>query len=431
MRVLIISENRCRDNLVPYPLGPAYVAGAARAAGHEVAGLDLMLSSDPAADVERAVRDFDPQVVGLSIRNIDNQDMLVPVFFVEDCVPVVEAVKGATDAPIVAGGSGFSMFPLQCLNYLGLEIGVVGEGEAAFVELLDVLEKGEEVEGLAGLALNRNGVREVNPPVHAFDLDELAPDRDAFDVTPYRGPGPVGPPMTANLQTRRGCHMRCTYCSTPMIEGRVVRCRSVLSAADELESMDSEFGVRFCYFADSLFNYPGDYAVALLKELASRELKIKWCSTFAPFEVDERLFPLLNPAGCSLLSLGNESGSDPVLSSLKKGFDRDAVVRAAKCFKAEGVHFSCFLMLGGPGETRETVEESVELMDELEPDAVLVTPGIRIYPGCEIETTAVERGTIKPGQDLLRPVFYIEPGLEDWLYGFAKQACAERPGWSF
>lgn len=430
MRVLIIAENQCKDNLVPYPLGAAYVAGAVRAAGHEVAGLDLMLSDDPEGDVERAVRDFDPEVVGLSIRNIDNQDIIAPVFLLDDCLPAMEALRATTDAPVVAGGAGFSMFPLECLDYLGLEVGIVGEGEVAFVELLDLLERGLEIDSLPGVALNRDGVRKINPAVHAFDLDMLSPDRDAFDVTPYRGPGPVGHPMTANLQTRRGCHMHCTYCSTPLIEGHNVRCRSVESAADELESLDKEYGVRFCYFADSLFNYPADYTIELLKELASRELKIKWCSTFAPFEVDERLFPLLTPAGCSLVSLGNESGSDPILSSLNKGFDRAAVVRAAKGFKAVGVPFNCFLMMGGPGETRETVEESIALMDELKPDAVLVTPGIRIYPGCDIEKTAIERGMIEPGQDLLHPVFFIEPALADWLPGYLQQACEDRPGWS-
>ena len=93
MRVLLISENRCRDNLVPWPIGVACMASAARSAGHQVAGLDLMFSEDPAADVARAIEEFSPQCVGLSVRNIDNQDMRDNEFFMQAVRDIVRLVR--------------------------------------------------------------------------------------------------------------------------------------------------------------------------------------------------------------------------------------------------------------------------------------------------------------------------------------------------
>jgi len=98
MRVLLISENRCRENLVPWPIGPACVATAARAAGHAVEGLDLMFSEDAAADVASAIDRFAPDCVGLSVRNIDNQDMTDNRFFMPAVRRIVEVVRSSTGA---------------------------------------------------------------------------------------------------------------------------------------------------------------------------------------------------------------------------------------------------------------------------------------------------------------------------------------------
>jgi B12 binding domain len=135
LRVLLVSENRCRDNLVPYPLGISWVGSHLEAGGHEVSAVDLMFSDDPAADVRSAIRAFDPQVIGVSIRNIDNQDRHHPVFFPEEVRGNIEAIKEETAAPIVLGGAGFTIFPLECLEYFRLELGVVGEGEETFLQV--------------------------------------------------------------------------------------------------------------------------------------------------------------------------------------------------------------------------------------------------------------------------------------------------------
>lgn len=430
MRVLLISENRCMENLIPFPLGIASVAASVAAAGHEVRGLDLMFSDDPCSDVALAVREFSPHCVGLSIRNIDNQDMHSTEFYLPPLRQIIASIRAETEAPVVTGGSGFSIFPIECMEYLDLEMGVVGEGEEAFPLLLGCLETGSDPSLVGGVALRQNGRGAVNRPGPPPDMDTLAPpDRETFDVRLYnRAPGDV-PPYTANLQSRRGCHMSCIYCSTPMVEGRRVRFRRPSKVADELETLDG-IGIRNAVFTDSLFNYPTNYTARLCREIAERKLAIGWSASFNPACSDPGLFPLMSRAGCHTLSIGNESGSEQVLSALRKGFSRDDVVKAVSAARDAGIKVMCFLMFGGPGENRSTVDESVALLDDLEPDSVRVTVGIRIYPGCELHRTALREGVVAPGQNLLFPAFYVSPGAEPWLYEHVRSLCDGRAGWA-
>lgn len=430
MRVLLISENRCRENLVPFPLGIACIASAAREAGHEVACLDLMFSQDPVADTLRAIEDFAPECIGLSIRNIDNQDKFAGEFYLPPLREIVDAVKGMTVAPVVLGGAGFSIFPSECLEYLDLEMGVVGEGERVFLELLSCLEVSSMPDDLPGLALRRDGVCRVNPPApHAWPGLFPPPDRELFDVTRYNWVPGAQPPYTANLQARRGCHMRCIYCTNPVIEGRLVRVRQPREVADELSSLETDYGMRYVIFTDSLFNYPLSYAEDLCREIASRKLAIRWWCNLNPLYCERRLLELLREAGCVGMSIGNESGSEDILVSLKKGFSRDDIVRSVREAHELGFRTNCFLLLGGPGENERTVRESVELMEELSPTQVTVTVGIRIYPGCEIRELALREGMIEAGQNLLFPAFYLSRETEEWLYPYMREICDAHPGW--
>lgn len=436
MKVLVISENRCRENLVPWPIGAAYVAASARAHGHEVRGLDLMFSEDAEAEVAAVAREFDPDCVGVSIRNIDNQDMFASESFVSAAGRVISSLRRTTDAPVVLGGAGFTIFPLECLDRFDLELGIVGEGEEAFVSLLGEMEKDPSLDSaiasgsIGGLAVRKGGLRRVFPtePRPRFDAVP-APDRVAFSPARYNWRPGEGPPFVANMQSRRGCNMRCIYCSTPTVEGRVVRCRDPLAVAEELESLEKDWGIATVFLADSNFNHPLEYAEGLCREIARKHLSLRWSCIVNPHWFDRALFGLMREAGCFAVSLGNESGSETTLSALRKDFTADDVRACVHAIKEQGMQLSCFLLLGGPGETRGTVEESIALMDELGPDIVRVTVGIRIFPGCEIERAAVEKGMIVEGQDLLRPAFYLEPGTEGWLYEHMREICSTREGW--
>ncbi len=430
MKVLLVSENRCKDNLVPYPLGLAYVAASLQRAGHEIAGVDLMFADEPLAELAKAVSSFEPDCIGLSLRNIDNQDLRSPVFFMPWVKEVVDTVRNNSRAPIIPGGTGFTLFPLECLEYLDLEVGIVGEGEETFPALLDCLAAGVDPAGLPGVALRREGRGFIGPAADRPDFAALPlPDRDVVDVRPYRWSPFEQPTYLANLEARRGCHMRCIYCPNPAIEGRRMRLRPPAAVADELASLERDYGLPAAMFVDALFNYPPEYSLDLCSEIAARELGIHWAGSLNPSFYEPRLTAELRRAGCMGVSLGNESGSEDTLSALRKDFTKQEAARMIREIKDEGLRVVCFLLLGGPGETKETVQESIAFLDELAPHQVTVTVGIRIYPGCELHDIALREGVIAPGQNLLHPAFYLASPVADWLWDYMREQCDGRPGW--
>ena len=154
MRALLISANTEQLQMPVLPMGLACVAAAAEHAGHEVELLNLMTKDDfQELKLENAILGFQPELVGVSVRNIDDQNMNSPKFLLEAVKNVVSACRRLTSAPIVLGGAGYSIYPRSALAYLGADMGIKGEGEAAFVMLLDRLSRKEDLAGVANLVL--------------------------------------------------------------------------------------------------------------------------------------------------------------------------------------------------------------------------------------------------------------------------------------
>jgi radical SAM superfamily enzyme YgiQ (UPF0313 family) len=407
MRVLLISANTEKMNLPPLPLGPALVAAAARRAGHEVALLNLMFEENPAAALRDCLAERRPEVIGVSVRNIDDQNMADPKFLLPPVRDVVAVCRGLCDAPIVAGGAGYSIFPEDALRYLGADFGICGEGETVFPALLERLAQGAPVSGLPGVHVP--GVPSAER-AFARNLDELPMPEAALwipfssDVSEFWVP----------VQTRRGCPLDCSYCSASAIEGRSIRRHSPGAVAAWLEELVSR-GFRNFHFVDNTFNVPASYAKALCREILRRRLGINAWGIVYPKWIDRELVELMARAGFSEISLGFESGSGPMLSHLNKRFSTEEVRAISGMFAAEGVLRRGFLLLGSPGETRDTVEESLVFADSLNLDALKITVGLRIYPRTPLVSAALEAGLIQPGDDLLWPRFYLEPRLAEWL----------------
>ena len=153
MRVLLISANIERMNLLPLPLGPALVAAACRKAGHDVVLLNLMFEGDTPSAIQDCLEGLRPEVIGISVRNIDDQNMASPKFLLPPVREVVKTCRSLCEAPIIVGGAGYSIFPGSALRYLGADMGICGEGEVAFAALLERVAKGSPVSGLPGLYL--------------------------------------------------------------------------------------------------------------------------------------------------------------------------------------------------------------------------------------------------------------------------------------
>ena len=408
MNVLLISANTETVNMIPLPLGLNCVAVAARNAGHSVHLLDLMGAGDNARSIQEAVSIMKPDLIGVSVRNVDNQRMLEPRFLLEPVRDIIAICREATDAPIVIGGAGFSIFPVPVLRYLKADMGICGEGELAFTALLEALEQGKVLSGINGICYSDGkvmGKSSMKPRLATLPF----PDPTIWSV-----PAGAGENVWIPFQTRRGCPMKCSYCSTPTLEGTTIRMHSVGSVVKAL-ARHVAAGFSHFYFVDNTFNLPPKYAKELCRAIASARLGIRWRCILYPGLVDDEVVRLMAEAGCVEISLGFESGCPDILRNLNKKFTVDQVRTASALFKEYGIQRNGFLLLGGPGETRETVMESLAFADSLDLDMLKLTMGIRIYPETPLARIALDEGQIAEGDDLLVPRFYLAKGLEDWL----------------
>jgi radical SAM superfamily enzyme YgiQ (UPF0313 family) len=319
-------------------------------------------------------------------------------------------VKDRGRAPLVLGGSGFSLLPEAFLAYLGADCGVAGEGEQAAPELIAALEQGRTPPRLI-----RAG--RVPPPF-------VAVDRAFFDADWYYGAGGV-----ANLQTQRGCSLTCVYCTYPLLEGHRTRGAEPGAVADELEALAAS-GIRHVFVVDAVFNRPESHAAAVCEEVIRRGLDLSLTGYFVPCGELPELPALLKRAGFDAVELGTDSLSDPTLAGMRKGFTAAQAMDFSRRLDAAGIRQCHNLIFGGPGETEATMAESVRRMDGLKPTAMIATIGLRVYPGTDLARLAsAPRAAGDDPRAVLEPVFYVADAVADTVVERVGALVDERPNW--
>lgn len=416
MRILLISANRER---VPYPvlpIGLAAVASSLEAAGHDVRFLDLCFSRAPELDAARAAAELKPGLIGLSLRNLDNCDFEVPKDFVPEARRLASACRAAGDAPIAVGGSAVGVMPEAVLRATGADFAVAGDGERTAVALANALEHGEDPEALPGLWIRRGedirpGARDPVQDLSALPLPRI---HRWIDPGPYLRHEGVYP-----LQSKRGCALGCIYCTYVNLEGRSYRFRSGESVADEVEEVLDLAGISDFEFVDSTFNAPPSHALEVCRALARRRLGARFIGNgMNPVATTTQLLDAMREAGFHALVSTAESASDAVLANLKKGFTRAHLEQVARASRASGMPNLWIFLLGGPGEDRNTVLETLDFFqDAAGPgDVAYLTSGVRIYPDTALEEIALREGFIRDRRELISPSFYFSPGLDRaWL----------------
>ncbi len=420
MKVLLIAANAEQTNMPVLPVGLACVAAAANEAGHDVHMVDLMFSTDVLAELDNVFETFRPECIGISVRNIDDQNMAAPRFLLDKIKDIVAACRQRSNAPIVLGGAGYTMFQESALAYLDADMGIAGEGEDAFPMLLSRLERNRNLDGIPGLVIRGNKRRSGIASSGALERFAM-PGPALFSDIAGQHPDPWIP-----VQTRRGCPFNCTYCSTASIEGTRLRRHAPEHVAAWLHEW-VRAGFSNFFFVDNTFNFPLSYAKELCRQIIAQGLDIRWQAIIYPKGVDHELATLMAAAGCNHISLGFESGSPRMLQQMNKRFTPEEV-RTISCMFAElGVERMGFLLLGMPGETKDTVDESLAFAESLHLELLSLTPGVRLYPNTALAATAVREGILNPDDDLLLPRFYLAPKIVDWIGGYVKQWAATRP----
>jgi radical SAM superfamily enzyme YgiQ (UPF0313 family) len=408
-RLLLVSANRERYPEPVFPIGAAYVAEAARQAGAEVRILDLSVARFPELALRRAIHAFQPDLVGLSLRNLDNSGYPFTPFYLPQYQALVKVIRDATKAPVVLGGAAFAMFPEQFLDRLGAEAGVIGDGEAGLGEIL-----------AGGLPGGDRVVQGVLP-----------------DLEPVTFPSGIGRMLprwsrhrTIGVQSARGCPHRCLYCSYPTLEGRVIRRRPPERITEDLAFLAAH-GKKEFFFVDSSFNADEAHLAAVLEAILRRGLRIRFACYLEPKMADPNLFGLLAKAGCEAIDFGVDSAAPALLRSMQKGFTQEDILRSSEACQRAGIDFCHSLIFGGPGETLATLRETIALVRECRPTAVTPMTGLRIYPGTDLERRARAEGLLAPDDDLFEPRFHFGGWDPDELIATVHREAGRSMNWFF
>ena len=421
MKILLISVNRERMPFPVFPLGLAYIAGALREKGHQIKVMDLCFSHEVSVDLKSTLHRFQPDLIGISLRNLDNLTYPTSVSYLKEVEEVVGICRQSTSSRLVIGGSGYSLAPKDLLQHLDVDFGIVGEGEEIFLKLVRGLEKGDPISPSPYLLMKEKPFPPLIEGARVFPLQ--SPDRNLFETQRYLEEGGMG-----NIQTKRGCPFSCIYCTYPLLEGKKVRLRKTEEVVEEIRQLVEE-GVDYIYLVDDIFNYPPSFAEALCREIIRSKVDVKWSAFVNPSFLNETLLQWMKEAGCVGVEFGTDSGSSRMLENYKKSFTQEDILQSSNLCSKLNINHCHYLLFGGPGEDSETIEESFRLMDQLGPTAIIAMLGIRIYPGTEMEKISIDQGVIHQDSHLIYPHFYISPKLGGRLKEIIQEKALARKRW--
>ena len=399
MKILIVSVN---NFLIPhpvYPLGVDYVVGGLPDR-HQVKVADMAtLTND---ELPSLLAEYQPDLIGLSIRNIDSTDITAIQSSFDQIIGAIAVIRHNWQGHLVLGGSGFSIMPLEMMAAFDADYGLIGEGER-FPQFLEALESGQDVGSVPGVVV-RDGPA-VNPgpwngDIHrGFSLDDSA-------LKHYLDHGGI-----MNLQTKRGCRFNCIYCTYPLLEGRHYRLFDPEQVAREALELEKR-GARFLFVVDSIFNSDYAHNLAVAEAFKSVGLTIPWGGFFAPQPGPPGYYQALAESGLTHVEFGADSLCPETLKSYNKPFHLEEIFEAHEAARAAGINIAHYLLLGGPGETKDTLNVTLTNAERLDNSVIFFFEGIRVYPRTKLYELAVASGQIQPGQNLLEPVYYQAPALK-------------------
>lgn len=393
--VLLISANTESFPMPVYPLAIARLAHAVERAGHTVRQFDVVVHKPDSLPL--ALEQTQPDLIGVSLRNIDNVDSTEPRVYIDEYRQVIERLRALSSAPIVIGGSAVSLFPRQLMNVLGTDFAVVGPGEDTLCQLLEAMGRARVANIPNLLTTDTENISSIRP---TSALTGLRHDADIVDFYWRRG-GMIG------IQTKRGCPRNCSYCTYPAIEGSTVQWAEPGYVVDEMERLLIDWGVNYFFIVDSLFNISAEQEQAFAEEICRRSLKFSWGAFFSPSGMEEDYISVLKRSGLRHVEFGTDSLCDTMLHSYQKQFTVRDVMRTSSLCTEMGLFVAHYLIFGGPGETPETIRETVRNTRYHKKCIFFPFPGVRIYPRTALYETAVEEHIVSSEEDCLEPKFYF------------------------
>ena len=426
MKILLIATNRhgrYMNNIQaqPLPLGLAYIAGCLDPEQHSTKMLDLMFADDYAGDVERVVMDFQPDLVGLSIRNLDNGSNLYPQSVLPITKEVTDLIRSISQATIVCGGPAFSILPNECFEYIGPDVGIISSGGDSFSELADRLQRGEAYQDLPGLVYLADGkitVTETRPTsgvmkpprLEDLDLDRYAEAGFGIGViTKWFGNQTPAPGAPSNDPDRQNL-------------------RPVQEVIAEVRDLRQRLGLSKFFFIANGFNVPPDHAKSFCQALIDNDLNIEWNTGLVPRSCDRELIGLMKESGCGLVIIADLviDAYDPEDLSVRL----DQMLQVCRLCEEGDLPYTVGQTFGAPGETRETVNRKLVFLRGINPAVANLRVGIRMLPGSRSTDQARSDGRIFEDGDLILPTFYVAESVKDWIVDHLQAEASHNPSWS-
>lgn len=413
------------------PVGLEYVAETLDQAGVPIHILDLVFEADWREAIRRELRDNEALAVGLTVRNIDDSSFVSKKSFLPWISELVEETKKLTPAPIVLGGIGFSVMPEPVLEVVPADMGIYGDGEEATLLLAQSLIADEDISNLANIAY-RHGDKMVRNPRVDVDLDHCPQaHRRLFDNRKYERIGAM-----VGVETKRGCSEACIFCADPVAKGKRVRMRHPDTVAQELRALAQQ-GISWLHLCDSEFNLPITHAKEICQAIIRHRLddRLRWYCYCSPIPFDRELARLMKSSGCAGVNFGIDSLCDEQLLRLGRRHRLRDVAELVSILRQEELNFMFDLLVGGPGETEQTVTTTIDKIKELGIPLTGISVGVRVYPNTPLGK-AVANGfgneglhprTPSPSQ----PVFYLSPLLGNEPLNLVQRLVADDPRFLF
>jgi len=400
------------------PLGLAYLAAVLEKEDHQVKIIDAQIEERETIKredsflnigmswqcLEEKIKDFNPEIVGIS--------NLFSIQF-PNVQKIAALIKKIKSIPVIVGGAHPSAAPEEVLKDKNIDFVIIGEGEYTLKDLLNCLQNRKDFGKLNGLAYKKENQVIIKPKTRYIeDLDELPfPARHLLPMKLYFRSQDLHSYYLksrpyATVVTSRGCPGNCIFCSIHIVWGHTWRARSAEDVVDEIEFLAKEYGVREIHFEDDNITLDRPRMIQICQEIINRGIKVDWTTPngVAVQTLDEELLIKMKESGCYHLFIGIESGNPQILHKvIRKNLSLNKALTIAKILKKLKIKTSAFFVFGVPGETKETIRDSINFAKKLDLDDVwfsIATP----YPGTDLYRIAKEKGYAKLDEPVkLRP----------------------------
>lgn len=386
-----------------FPLGLSALKSALT--GHEVSVIDLNLHTEPFKTLADHITALRPEVIGISLRNIDSTNKRNIVFYYKHLRETIRTIKAASAAKLVIGGSGFSMFAREIMeDEKDIDLGVFLEGETTFPRLLENMSSPEKV---PSVFYRKNGKLLFSGPGGQVDVSATDyPDRDGMSVDKYRAH-----PDSIGVETKRGCGLNCIYCIYGFLNGKSIRLKDPVKVVDEIEHLVKVHGVTRFTFVDSVFNLPKKHAEDICRELSRRATGVEWSAWFSEKNLTKDFVKLALGAGCKNIILSPDGFSDSVLENLGKNITKQDVLDSYELLKTiDGFEVSYNFFKNPPGQDFRAFAAVMRFYltakAQMGSRIHFEFNSMRIEPHTKLYETALREGFVKEGDNLLYPKYY-------------------------